>query len=102
MNKVMCILSISLFLLALFPFAKKLIWNKIAPVKTIKAEVIDKYKPDIISKYPKSFKPESYIIVFKVKDKKLLFNVSPFSYSNYRIKEKGTLKYKGDRIISFK
>ena len=66
------------------------------------AEVFDKYKSNIVSRYPKIFKQESYIIVFKTKDKKLSFNVSAYSYNNYRIKEKGTLKYKGNQIISFK
>ena len=102
MNKAMVLFSIILFLLCWFPFVKKLIWNKVAPVKTVKAEVFDKYKPNIVSKYPRNFKQESCIVVFKTKDKKLSFTVSAFSYNNYRIKEKGTLKYKGNQIISFK
>ncbi len=91
-----------LFILCWFLIIKKLIWNKVAPVKTVKAEVVDKYKSDVVSKYPGAFKTEHYIVVFKTKDKKLSFEVSGFSYSNYTIKEKGTLKYKGMKIISFK
>ncbi len=102
MDKIMIIFSIVLFLLCWFPFVKKLIWNKVAPVKTVDAEVFDKYKPNIVSKYPGILKREDYSIVFKTKDKNLSFNVSEFSYNNYRIKEKGTLKYKGNKLISFK
>ena len=80
---------------------RKLIWNKFAPVKTVRAEVIDKYMAGTASKYPGIFKPKRYIIVFATKEKKLSFSVSEFSYQNYKIGEKGTLKYKGNRIISF-
>lgn len=45
---------------------------------------------------------ESCVVVFKTKDKKLFFNVSEFLYGNYKIKQKGMLKYKGMKIISFK
>lgn len=102
MNDAINIFSMILFILCWFLIIKKLIWNKVAPVKTVKAEVVDKYKPNVISKYSGAFKREHYIVVFKTKDKKLSFDVSGFSYSNYTIKEKGTLKYKGTKIISFK
>ena len=100
-NNVINLLSIILFLLCWLFIVKRLIWNKVAPVKTAKAEVVDKYKPDVVSKYPGTFKRERYIVVFKTKYKKLAFDVSEFSYNGYKIKEKGTLKYKGDQIISF-
>lgn len=84
-----------------FVVAKKLVMNKCAQVKTVQAEVIDKYKADTVSRYLKTLKGVSYIVVFSVKDKKLSFHVSEFSYCHYNIKEKGTLKYKGNSIISF-
>lgn len=93
---------IGLFLFCWALIIVKLVRNKISPVKTVKAEVFDKYKPNVISKYPENLKSKSYIVVFKTKDKKLSFNVSEFSYGNYKINEKGTLKYKGNKIISFK
>ena len=101
MNNVINLFLIILFLLCWFFIIKKLIWNKVAPVKTVKAEVVDKYKTDIVSRYKGTFKREHYIVVFETKDKKLSFDVSEFSYTNYKIKEKGTLKYKGANIISF-
>ena len=79
-----------------------MVLNKLAPVKAVKAEVIDKYEPEMVSKYPRTFKNKRYIVVFKTEDKRLSFDVSEFSYGNYKIKEKGTLRYKGNQIISFK
>lgn len=102
MNDVINIFLIILVASFWFLIVKRLIWNKFSPVKTIKAEVVDKYKPNEVSNYPGVFKRECYIVVFKTEDKKLSFDVSEFSYSNYTIKEKGTLKYKGAKIISFK
>ena len=102
MDKIYIIFSIILFLLSCYSFFKVFIWHKIAHVKTVKAEVFDKYKLNRPSKYPTSFKQESCVIVFKTKDKKLMFNVSSFSYDNYRIRDKGTLKYRGNKLIMFK
>lgn len=79
----------------------KIIINRCATVKTVEAKVVDKYKPDIVSKHHGTFKQECYIVIFEANDKKLSFNVSEFSYGNYKINEEGTLKYKGSKIISF-
>ena len=102
MDNVINIFSIILFLVCWILIIRKFIWNKVAPVKCVKAEVVDKYKPDIVSRYPGVSKQGSFIVVFKTKDEKLSFNVSAFSYDNYQIKEKGTLTYKGNQIINFK
>lgn len=102
MSNVINYIFIGIYLLCCFLIVLKLIQNKFSPVKTVKAEVIDKYKSNVVSKYPESWKPKSYVVVFKTKDKKLSFNISEFSYGNYKINEKGTLKYKGTKIISFK
>jgi len=102
MDNVVNLFSIIIFLFCWFLIIKKLFWSRIAPVKTVKAEVFDKYKPDTVSNYPGTVNQESYVVVFKAKDKKLSFNVSGFSYNNYRIGEEGTLKYKGNRMMSFK
>ena len=80
----------------------KLIAGRCAPVKVVNAKVADKYTPCTASKYPAIFKQKRYIVVFEVRDKKLSFNVSEFSYGNYKIGDKGTLKYKGSKIIDFK
>lgn len=102
MNNAVNIISMVLFLACWFLIFKKIIWNKIAPVKTVKAEIIDKYVSDTVSRYPGTFKRERHIIMFSVNGKKLAFDVSEYSFNNYEIKDKGTLKYKGTRIITFK
>ena len=80
----------------------KLIIGRCAEVRTVKATVVDKYMPETVTNYPGSLKPKRYIVVFSAEDKKLSFDVSEFSYESYRIGEKGRLKYKGNRIISFR
>ena len=101
MDKVIAILWIVFVFVFWFLVIKKLICNRYAPIKTVKAEVFDKYEADTATKYPGAFNRKRYVVVFKTKDTKLSFDVSEFSYNNYRIKDKGTLRYKGNRIISF-
>ena len=76
--------------------------NKYAPVKTVKATVVDKQKIEAFSKYAGNGKREKYVVVFSVDGKKESFYVSQFSYGGYRVNEKGTLKYKGNKLIEFK
>ncbi len=89
--------SAVIYLLLLFRFLK----NRLAPVKTVKAQVVDKNKVTFFSKTGKNGKSTRYAVVFMVEGKKLSFYVSEFSYGGYRKGETGTLKYKGDRIIDF-
>ena len=100
------IIIISLFLgvgaLAVVSLLVKAVKNRYAPIKTVKAVVIDKNKVEAFSKYSGNGKSEKYVIVFSVEGKKKSFYVSQFSYNGYRINEKGTLKYKGDKLIEFK
>ena len=100
------IIIISLFMglgaLAVVSLLVRLVKNRYAPVRTVKAVVIDKNKVETFSKYSGTGKSEKYVIVFSVDGKKKSFYVSQFSYNGYRINEKGTLKYKGDKLIEFK
>lgn len=75
--------------------------NKYAKVKTAKAKVIAKNVVETFSKYSGNGKSKKYVIVFEVNGKKRSFYVSEFSYGGYRVGEKGTLKYQGDRLIDF-
>ena len=101
MSDIINVIGIILLLLCWLLIIIKFIVGRYGAVKTAKATVVDKYKPDIVPKYHGTLKQEYYIVVFETKDKKLSFNVSEFSYGNYKIKEKGILKYKGNKIISF-
>ena len=100
------VIIISLFLgvgaLAVVSLLVKTVKNRYAPIKTVKAVIIDKNKVETFSKYSGTGKSEKYVIVFSVGGKKKSFYVSQFSYNGYRINEKGTLKYKGDKLIEFK
>ncbi len=76
--------------------------NKFSVTITVKARVIDKYIREGYSKTPNILKGKLYVVVFLVDDKPLSLYVSQFSYSNYKLKEKGTLTYRGNRVIDFK
>lgn len=79
----------------------RLVKNKRASVIRVKAIVVDKYKTKSASRMRGLFADEKYTIVFLADDKRMAFNVSEFSYKGYRVSEKGTLKYKGHKIIEF-
>ncbi len=100
------IVIVSLFMgvgaLALVSVLVKAVKNRYAPIKTVKAVVVDKNKVETFSKYSGTGKSEKYVIVFSVEGKKKSFYVSQFSYNGYRVNEKGMLKYKGDKLIEFK
>ena len=100
------VIIISLFIgvgaLAVVSLLVKAVKNRYAPIKTVKAVVIDKNKVETFSKYSGTGKREKYVIVFSVEGKKKSFYVSQFSYNGYRVNERGTLKYKGDKLIEFK
>ena len=100
-NIVISSLFIGVGALAMVSFLIRTIKNRYAPIKTVKAVVIDKNKIETFSKYSGNGKAEKYVIVFSANGKKKSFYVSQFSYNGYRINEKGTLKYKGDKLIEF-
>ncbi len=72
------------------------------PEKKVKAQVCDKYESRRVTRYPGSFSPTHYTVVFSTDKGKLSFSVDPSSYANYKVGEKGTLKYRGGRLIDFK
>ena len=87
-----CILSVLLLI--------KLARYIFAPVKTARATVVDKSKTRLLStKDPQRYR---YTVVFSVEGKKRGFYISEFSYGGYRVGERGTLTYKGDRLIEFR
>lgn len=67
------------------------------------AVVINKqcFDKQIIRKNQAPFTKKEYVITFECGGKKLNFEVPEISYNNYRINQKGTLKYKGNRLIDF-
>lgn len=94
-------LLIGIWLLAMIRLLIKAVKTKYAPVKTAKAVVVDKHTIETFSKYAGNGKSEKYVIVFSVDGKKKSFYVSQFSYGGYKVNGKGTLTYKGDKLIAF-
>ena len=82
----------------------RVIINLITKEKSIKATVIDKqsYDKQIYTKSQAPFIRKEYVITFLCGNKKKYFNVSELSFGNYKVNQKGTLKYKGNRIVDFK
>ena len=95
------IIIIALFLGIWLLAAIRLLAKRLAPVKTIAAVVADKHKTEVFSKYAGNGKHIKYVVVFSAGGKKLSFYVSEFSYGGYRVGEKGTLTYKGSKLIGF-
>lgn len=102
MADVINVITIIFVLICWIIFIHKIVVNKNAKIKTVKAKVVDKYKDNTVSKYPETFRNHRYVIVFETENKRLSFDVSEFLFAGYKINEKGTLKYKGNKIISFK
>lgn len=81
----------------------KILQNFFYKEKREEAVVVNKQSFDktIYRKSQSPFVKKSYVITFQCKNKKRHFDVSELSYNNYRINQKGTLKYKGSRLIDF-
>ena len=79
----------------------RILKDSFAPVKTVKARVVDKTTVETFSRYRGNGKSIRYCIVFEAEGKRLAFYVSEFSYGGYRKGERGTLTYKGSRLLDF-
>lgn len=90
-------LVLALWIVLMWKFLK----NRLAPVKTVKAVVVDKHTTQSFTKYRGDGVTQRYCVVFEAEGKRLAFYVSRLSYDAYQIHEKGTLKYKGNRILDF-
>ena len=100
-SQVLATLFLGIWILVLFRILVKAIRNKFAPIRTVPAVVLGKQPIKTFSKYAGNGKTEKYVVIFSVEGKKKSFYVSKFSYDGYKVNGKGTLTYKGDRIIRF-
>ena len=101
-NIVITSIFIGIGALAMGSIIVRTIKNRYASIKVVEAVIIDKNKIESFSKYSGNGEAEKYVIVFSVNGKKKSFYVSQFSYNGYKVNEKGILKYKGNKLISFK
>ena len=99
--RIFTILFVALWLFVIVKLAVRAIRNRTAPVKTVKATVVDKQKTESFSKYSGTGKRERCVVVFLAEGKKLSFYVSEFSWRGYRVRDTGTLQYRGDKLIDF-
>ncbi len=95
----------SMILLILFFVLMAIFYGKLlfARTRVGKATVVRKecYEKQTVSKHPTAFSDTIYEVVFLCEGKELLFRVSPISYPNYRVGEKGMLKWKGSKLLDF-
>lgn len=92
-------LFVGLYLLIIIRF----VMNKVAPVKSVEAKVIDKQKftKEVVAKVYMGGTTERCVVTFLAGNKRLSFFVSEFSYDGYELGETGILKYRGNNIIDF-
>lgn len=92
-------LSILLPVLLIFYYGK-LFFSK---TKEGEAVVVRKecYEKQTVSKHPISSSQTVYEVIFLCENRELLFQVSEVSYPHYRVGQKGTLKWKGKRLLDF-
>ena len=74
---------------------------KYGKVRTVKAIVVSTYRTERVSYKGAGTKVECGVVFKTENGKKLSFRVSELSYGSYKKGERGTLKYKGDRLIDF-
>lgn len=102
-NKIVALLAVAATLLLFGWIICQILRNKYAKIKTVKAQVADKFQADKFARlYGSAARKPQYYVVFRVNGKKKSFRISEFSYGGYRIGERGTLKYKGDKLVDFK
>lgn len=100
-HNIFTILFTAFWLFVVIMLAVRAVRNRTAPVKSVKATVVDKQKIEHFSKYSGTGKSTRYVVVFLAEGKKLSFYVSEFSWRGYHVRDTGTLQYRGDKLIGF-
>ena len=101
-NKILAIFALVFAVFCMVIVVVEFSTRRYMPEKKVKAQVCDKYESRGVTRYPGSFNPVIYRVVFQVGKHKLSFNVDHSSYVNYKVGKKGTLTYRGGRLINFK
>ena len=70
-------------------------------VNAVRAVVVDKYTTQSAPNTYGNFNPVSYVVVFRVGNEKLAFNVSEYSFNNYMVNVNGILRFSGNTIVDF-
>lgn len=82
---------------------RKLIKNVFGKMQTAGAKVLDKYTTshEAVSNVGPARTMTDCVVVFDVGGRTMRFLTSMWIYDSIRKGEKGVLKYKGDRLVSF-
>lgn len=82
----------------------RIMYNYLSKEKQENAVVMNRqsYDRTIYRKSQAPYIKKEYVITFQCKNKKRHFEVSEYSYNNYKTYQKGVLIYKGSRLIDFK
>ena len=75
--------------------------SRFGPVKKVTAVVVHKQKVELTAPKSPGGKTVRYAVTFQFGQKRKSFYVSELSYGGYHKGEKGTLTYRGDRLIDF-
>lgn len=101
-TKVITLLAVICCLFLIGKLLFRFFRDRYGKVRSVKAQVADKFQSDRFSKlYGSAARAPQYYIVFSIGEKKKSFQVSEFSYNGYRKGERGTLRYRGSRLIGF-
>lgn len=70
-------------------------------VKTVRATVVHKQEVELTAPRSPKGKYTKFAVTFQIEEKRKSFYVSEVSYQGYRKGDRGTLTYRGDRLIDF-
>jgi len=92
------------FAITVIWFVGIIVWcinRNFGKTKSVQATIVHRQITEDFSKYSANGKSYHYYVTFQFNGKRRSFKVSEFSYKGYNVGEKGTLKYKSDRLIDF-
>lgn len=95
------IVIMGLYFAVLIAMFRKVFKSRFGKPKTARAEVVGKQTVEFFSKYAPGNKRVRYVVNFLADGKKKSFYVHEFSYNGYHKGERGTITYRGDRLIDF-
>ncbi len=98
LNRMLTLLGICTVLLCFGLIFWRAFRSRLAPVRSVRARVADKHRSEVFSKSARRYR---CVVVFEAEGKRLAFQVSELSYGGYTVGRRGTLKYRGDRLLDF-
>lgn len=94
---IVTVLLLAIYLVIFIRFCR----SRFGAVKKVTAVVVHKQKVAQKSYRTPPYNNIKYAVTFQMGNRRKSFYVSELSYQGYRKGEKGTLSYRGDRLIDF-